>query len=186
MRRLVLVRHAPVRLDPETPPRLWELTDEGRAAAERLARLDVFRGVEALVTSPEPKARATAAPIAVTGGYELRVDHGLREAERGAAPVDDRDGFVAQVDAWYGGTPVPGWEERDVAAARIVGAVARLRDELRGDLVLVSHGTVLSLYLAWLLGRERVDLAEWEAIPLPAFVVVDPVARRLVEPWSGA
>ena len=69
-RRLVLVRHARVRLDPEVPPERWELTDEGRAdGAERLAALFVaFAGVEAVVTSPEPKARATAEPIACRGG----------------------------------------------------------------------------------------------------------------------
>ena len=186
MRRLVLVRHAQVRLDPELPPRSWELTAEGRAAAERLARLPVFAGVEAVVTSPEPKARVTAEPIAKAAGVELRVEQELREAERGPAPVDNRARFIAQVDAWLGGAPVPGWEARDDAAARIVACVARLLEELTGDIALVSHGTVLSLYLAWLRGEDRVALAEWEAIPLPAVAVVDPSARRILEPWRGA
>jgi ribonuclease H / adenosylcobalamin/alpha-ribazole phosphatase len=185
VRRLVLVRHAQVRLDPELPPRLWRLTDEGRRDAQRLARLELIAGVDAVVTSPEPKARETAEPIAAAAGIELRVEPDLREAERGASRVDDRAGFVAQVDAWLGGRPVPGWEAREAAASRIVAAVTRLLDEVPGELVLVSHGTVLSLYLAWLRGQERVDLAEWEAIPLPGLVVVDPVARAIVEPWRG-
>ena len=185
MRRLVLVRHAQVRLDAELPPRLWELTAEGREAAEALARLEPFAGVEALVTSPEPKARATAEPIARAAGVKLRVEPDLREAERGASPVDDRDGFIAQVDAWLGGGPVPGWEERDAAAARIVACIEQLLAESRGDLVLVSHGTVLSLYLAWLRGQERVDLSEWETIPLPAVAVIDPSARAILAPWRG-
>ena len=185
MRRLVLVRHAQVRLDPELPPRLWELTAEGRAAAERLAQLPVFVGVAAVVTSPEPKARATAEPIATAAGVELRVEQDLREAERGPAPVADRARFVAQVDAWLGGAPVPGWESVDAAAARIVACVARLLGELTGDVVLVSHGTVLSLYLAGLRGDERVALTDWEAIPLPAVAVVDPAGRRILEGWRG-
>ena len=185
MRRLVLVRHAQVRIDPELRPGLWELTAEGRADAERLSQLPVFAGVEAIVTSPEPKARATAEPIAKAAGVELRVEQELREAERGPAPVADRARFVAQVDAWLGGAAVPGWESRDAAAARIVACVARLLEALAGDVALVSHGTVLSLYLAWLRGEERVALAEWEAIPLPAVAVVDPAGRRIVEPWRG-
>ena len=185
MRRLVLVRHAQVRLDPELPPRLWELTAEGRTGADRLARLPVFAAIEAVVTSPEPKARATAEPIATTAGVELLVEQDLREAERGASPVDDRARFVAQVDAWLDGAPVPGWEARDAAAARIVACVTRLLHQLSGDVVLVSHGTVLSLYLAWLRGEERVALSEWEAIPLPAVAGVDPAAGRIVEPWRG-
>jgi broad specificity phosphatase PhoE len=181
----VLVRHAQVRLDPELPPRLWELTAEGRTGAERLARLPVFAGVEAAFTSPEPKARATAEPVAKAAGVVLRVEQDLREAERCASLVDDRARFVAQIAAWLDGAPLPGWEARDAAAARIVACVARLLHELSGDVVLVSHGTVLSLYLAWLRGEERVALAEWEAIPLPAVAVVDPVARRIIEPWRG-
>jgi broad specificity phosphatase PhoE len=186
VRRLVLVRHAQVRLEPGVPPERWELTDDGLADAQRLAASPVFAGVEAVATSPEPKARATAEPIAGAAGLELRVERDLREAERGAAPVDDRAAFVARVDAWLGGGPTPGWEELDVASARIVGCVSRLLGESSGDLVVVSHGTVLSLYLAWLRGRERVDLREWEAIPLPAVAVVDPAARTIVAPWRGA
>ena len=185
MPRLVLVRHAQVRLDPELAPERWELTAEGRAAADRLARLDLLAGVEAVVTSPEPKARATAEPIAAAVGVELRVERGLREAERGAAPVDDRAAFVARVDAWLDGTPVPGWEERDAAAERIVACIERLLDGSSGDLAVVSHGTVLSLYLARLRRQERVALTDWEAIPLPAVAVVDPVERRILESWRG-
>jgi len=186
VRRLVLVRHAQVRLDPELPPQRWELTDEGLADAQRLAASPVFGRVEAVVTSPEPKARATAEPIAAAAGVDLQVERDLREAGRGAAPVDDHAAFVARVDAWLGGDPTPGWEERDVAAARIVGSIGRVLDRTSGDLVVVSHGTVLSLYLAWLRGQERVDLREWEATPLPAVAVVDPAARTIVVPWQGA
>ena len=185
MQRLVLVRRAQVRLDAELPPRLWELTAEGRAAAEALARLALFAGAAAVITSPEPKARATAEPIARAAGVELRVEPDLREAERGASPVDDRARFVAQVDGWLSGIPVPGWEERDAAAARIVACIEQLLRSCRGDLVLVSHGTVLSLYLASLRGQARVDLAEWESIALPAVAVVDPAARSILEPWRG-
>ncbi|MCP9485681.1 MAG: phosphoglycerate mutase family protein [Gaiellaceae bacterium MAG52_C11] len=184
MRRLVLVRHAEVRLDAELPPRRWELTDQGRADAERLARLAVFAAVEAVVSSPEPKAHATAEPIAAVAGVELRAERDLWEAERGASPVHDRAAFIARVDAWLGGSPVPCWEERDAASARIVACVSRLVDEVNGDVVVVSHGAVLSLYLAWLRGRERVELRDWEAIPLPAVAVVDPLARRILEPWQ--
>ena len=181
----MLVRHAQVRLEPEVPPRDWELTDEGRAAAERLARLEVFDRAEVVVTSPEPKARATAEPIAAAAGVELRVEPDLREAERDAAAVDDRAAFVARVDAWLRGGEVTGWEERDVASARIVDCISRILDEVSGDVVVVSHGTALSLYLAWLRTHERVDLDEWEAIPLPAVAVVDPATRRIVESWRA-
>ncbi len=155
----------------------------GRAEAEALARLAVFHGVEAVVTSPEPKARATAEPIARVSGLELCVEQDLREAERSAAPVDDRATFVARVDAWLGGSQASGWEERDHAANRIVTCIERLLAEVAGDLALVSHGTVLSLYLAWLRRHERVELAEWEAIPLPGVAVIDPSGRRILEPW---
>jgi broad specificity phosphatase PhoE len=185
VRRLILVRHARVALSSDAPPHEWRLTLEGRADAERLAGAPVLDGVSLVVTSPEPKACATAEPIARRLGAVLREDADLREAERGASSVDDRAAFVARVDGWFGGRRVDGWEARDRAAARIQRCIGRLLDEWSEDLAVVSHGTVLSLYLAALRGQPRVSLEEWRAIPLPAVAVVDPVGRRVVESWTG-
>ena len=56
---------------------------------------------------------------------------------------------------------------------------------VHGDVTVVSHGLVLSLYLARLEGRPRPDVAAWAAIPLPAVAGVDPTAPRVVRPFAA-
>jgi broad specificity phosphatase PhoE len=182
LRRLVLVRHAAVELVEGVPPSEWRLTDEGHADARRLAALPVFGDVALVATSPEGKARGTARPIAAP----IRVEEDLREVERRRTFVVARSAYVDLVDRYFAGGRVEGWEPVADARARIVGCIERLLADTAGDLVVVSHGLVLSLYLADLRGQPRVDLAEWEAIPLPAVAVVGVAARRILAPWRGA
>ena len=47
----------------------------------------------------------------------------------------------------------------------------------------MSHGLVLSHYLADLRGLPAPELAEWRAIPLPGIAVVDLEKRELVQPF---
>jgi broad specificity phosphatase PhoE len=60
----------------------------------------------------------------------------------------------------------PGWERRDEVAARFSAAVEEARtSQTTGDLVVVSHGQAISLYL-----RSRIDIdivSFWRSLLLP-------------------
>jgi broad specificity phosphatase PhoE len=149
---VLFVRHAEVELRLDAPASTWELTAAGRAAAEELAlRLPP---VPLVLTSPEPKAFATAEPIARANGVELAVDEQLREVER-ATNLPSYDEHVAAVGRYLAGEPVDGWEPRDHAARRFRAAVAAV-----DDAVVVTHGTVLALFLG-------LSLEQWQAMRLP-------------------
>jgi broad specificity phosphatase PhoE len=149
---LLFVRHAQVVLRRDVPASTWELSDDGRAAAEELAlRLPAAPRV---VTSPEPKALATAEPIARANGVEVVVDERLREVERWPN-LPSYEEHVAAVARYLAGEPVDGWEPREQADRRFREAVAGL-----DDAVVVTHGTVLALFLG-------LDLASWRAMRLP-------------------
>ena len=163
---IAFVRHAQVELRLDAPASTWVLTDDGRAAAEELAlRLPPLPRV---LTSPEPKAVATAEPIARANGVELVVDERLREVERGAN-LPSYEEHVAAVGRYLAGEPVDGWESREQAERRFREAVA----EVDGDAVVVTHGTVLALFLG-------LDHASWQAMRLPE--VYDGAGRPLVLP----
>jgi broad specificity phosphatase PhoE len=148
----IFVRHAEVQLRPDAPASTWELTDEGRAAAEELA-LRLPR-VPLVLSSPEAKAVGTAGPIARANGVELVVDERLREVER-AGNLPSYEEHVAAVARYLDGEPVDGWEPREQAEARFREAVAGV-----DDAVVVTHGTVLALFLG-------LDHAQWRAMRLP-------------------
>lgn len=172
---LYLVRHAAVELREEVPAPDWQLSAEGRAAAEQLAQAPVWKQLTLIASSPEPKAWATAKPIAAAAGLDLQEEADLREVSRPFAPIN-RTAYVALVQRYLAGEPIPGWEPRDTARARIESCIARLVDRAIGPRAVVSHGLVLSLYLG--LAHE-----EWQRVPLPAVAAVDR-ERRLVRAFG--
>lgn len=169
MRRLVLVRHVPVVRAAGVHARAWPASEEGLRLAAELARSPALAGAALVATSPEPKARATAEPIAASAGAPLRVDERLAEVDRGDQELLPRQEYVALASAYLSGVAV-GWEPAPVARRRFAAAVAELAEQTDGDLVVVAHGLVLSLYLG-------LDPEEWAAMPLPAVAVVDGDSR---------
>jgi probable phosphoglycerate mutase len=169
VRRLLLVRHVPVVPRAALHARTWEPSEEGLRLAGELARAPLFTDAERVAASPEPKARATAGPIAAAAGVPLHVDERLAEVDRGEQELLPPAGYAALASAYLGGVDV-GWEPAPVARRRFAAAVAELADGVAGDLVVVAHGLVLALYLA-------LEPAEWEAMPLPAVCVVEDGVR---------
>jgi 2,3-bisphosphoglycerate-dependent phosphoglycerate mutase len=156
------VRHAAPEIDPARSPARWRLSGAGRAAAAALR--ETVR-VDAVVSSPEPKALETAAAL----DAPLEVDLRLREQDRAGVPFfASRDDFVAAVEAGFArpGDVVLGVESFDAARARFAAAVEAARDGHPGERVaLVSHGTVIALYLARLTGGDAVQL--WRGLAMP-------------------
>lgn len=168
-----LVRHAEVVPRAGIAPAHWPLSPAGEAAARTLATSPRWASLATLISSDEPKAIATARPIADATGLELRVDPALREVDRGELDLVSTAEYHALVAAHFAGQC---WE-RD-PAARITACI----DLLRGPACVVSHGLVLAHYLARLLGREP-DVAAWRGMAQPAVAVVDRDAKTLLAPF---
>jgi probable phosphoglycerate mutase len=160
---LLLVRHAePIRIDPgldapADPP----LTPRGLEQAARLADWLVAEGVDHVVVSPKRRSLETAAPLATALGVDAEVVVDLREYDAEAdeyipvehmrAAKDDR--WFAMIEGrWedYGGEPVSSFR------ARVVPCLERLVARFPGGRVaVVSHGGVINVYLAHVLGIHR-------------------------------
>ena len=109
----------------------------------------------------------------------VRVEPDLREVAREPAPVLGAAEHGNRVRRYLEGEPIAGWERRGHARRRFERCVAGLVAETDGPLAIVSHATVLALYLG-------LTHAEWTAIPLPAVAVADPRTRRLLRPFQTA
>ena len=152
---LWFVRHAAVDLDLARPASTWELTADGRADADAIAAR--LAPVARVLSSPEPKAAATGEPIAARSGVELELDPRLREVWREANLPD----YAAHRDAvrrYLDGEAIAGWEPAADARARFASALEGL-----DDAVVVTHATVLSLFLGY-------DFERWNRIALPDLI----------------
>ncbi|MBS0471005.1 MAG: histidine phosphatase family protein [Proteobacteria bacterium] len=171
MSRIVFVRHARPRIVEGVPSAEWELDAEGRRAAELLAeRLRVYTFPEA-VCSPEPKALATAQPIARKFGIPVVIDEGLSEHQRRTVDIVSREIAERRIAALFDnpGDVVFGEESADACFARFSCAIkSRLPSEK--DLLFVTHGTVLTIFLSRVCGFEPMPF--WHKLGLPSAVVL--------------
>ena len=167
---LILVRHARPRIDPDIPPSKWELCPDGRVAAAALAGKLAAFGPACVVSSTERKAEETARILAEALKVPLEFDAGLGEHKRPSASFGTEQEFqtrIAEIFA-HPHVPAPGGESIEEACERLAAALAR---HTARPLVAVTHGTVLSLYVARLLDLDAHDL--WRNLHTPDAFVFD-------------
>jgi broad specificity phosphatase PhoE len=170
---VVLLRHGAPEIEAGVASIAWRLSDAGRAAARRTAeRLRAF-AVTAIVSSPEPKARETADFVAQASSCPVSELAALREHDRQTAGHLDRETFVRSVANLFEHPDerVFGEETAAQALRRFRDAISEiLRAHPSGDVVVVSHGTVIALFVADLTGENGVGL--WRSMAMPSWFVL--------------
>lgn len=157
---LVLVRHArPVRIEtPRGEPADPELSEEGRAQADRVGRWLGSETIDRLYTSPMRRAVETAAPLAARTSLAPSVEPRVREFDDGAQiyiPLEelkelDKERYRALLESgWYAQL------DPAVFLARVVEAFeAIIAENPGGRTVVVCHGGVINVWAGHLLGIE--------------------------------
>ncbi len=177
------MRHSLPELVTGVPASQWHLSAEGRRRCETLgARLAAY-GLTTVVSSEEPKAAETGQIVARILDIPFETAPGLHEHERGVVQsLGSREEFQAQVARSFEHPDelVLGYETADEAHARFAAAVARvLEQHPTGNPAIVSHGTVMTLFIARAAGLDPVPF--WKRLGLPAFVVLSLPGLHLLE-----
>jgi broad specificity phosphatase PhoE len=165
---VLLVRHSVPEVDRSIPAAEWRLSAEGRARCDALAERVAANDPELVLSSTEPKALETAELLASWLGLEVRESADLREQERRTVGWLERDELEAAIRRLFSEPDqvVFGEESAAAALARFSRAVEGLGD----GAVVVSHGTVISLYVAAQTGQDAFVL--WKGLELPDLLVV--------------
>jgi broad specificity phosphatase PhoE len=178
---LVLVKHGSPVLDPDVPAREWVLSPRGEAEAARLAdRLREHLPFR-LVSSSEPKALRTAEIVASALSTQTRRVADLGEIDRPAMPIMTRD-MHREVNAGIFSHPdqaVIGTESAQAALRRFsAGIEAQLEHSPAENLVAVTHGTVISLFVA---AHNPIDaFTFWSRLECASFVTVEVPSFRML------
>jgi probable phosphoglycerate mutase len=160
---LVLVRHAqPVRINEGEVEDAADpgLSEHGHTQARRLADWLAPETPDAVVTSPLRRARETAAPLAETLGLRAEVDAGITEYDATAGvyiPIEDLR--AAKDERWFatieGRWADAGGVDPAVFQRQVVPAMHALVERFAGRrVVVVTHGGVLNVFLAYVLRTE--------------------------------
>ena len=184
MKLLYLIRHASPQIQPDVPARDWRLSERGIEEARELAAVAAGWALAAVYTSAEPKAQSTALLIAeasgvatgvVDGFEELRFDEWIGNADRFSEAVR---AILERPDE-----PVRGAETAAAAAARFAAGI-RIVEQGALPAAVVSHGRVLTAYLAQAL---RLDdpFALWRSMPMPGWACIDLDGPKLISGFQG-
>jgi broad specificity phosphatase PhoE len=165
---VLLVRHSVPEVDRSIPAAEWRLSAEGRARCDALAKQLSTHDPELVVSSTEPKALETAELLAWRLGLDVRESAELREQERRTVGWLERDELEAAVLRVFAEPDQVVFGEESAASAleRFTRAVEGLGDRA----IVVSHGTVISLYVAARTGQDAFAL--WKGLELPDLLVV--------------
>jgi len=189
---LLLVRHARPLLRAGQPASRWTIDPQALPEVAALARalVTVLPAVSdatvagTVMSSHEPKAVATARELARVWGRSFSLASDVEEHHRGPLPLVDAVTWRAAVGRLFANpeTLVFGEEtgaeahRRFTAGVDTVLAAAASRGE--GLCTVVSHGTVITLYLA---AANQLDSSEfWASLALPEALLVRSRDRRLV------
>ena len=173
MRSLVLVKHSMPEGELDRPASAWRLGEIGRRRSELLATQLCGFNPSVVWCSKEPKAVETAEIVAGVFGIPVRIADGLEEHHRSAGlffPTQEE--FEAAVERFFCKPDqlVLGTETAEQALGRITASIDTVIEAEQTDTVVITHGTVMTLYLASIAGVRRMSL--WSRLGLPSFVVL--------------
>lgn len=179
---LILVKHSQPEIVEVLSAHEWNLSESGRSRAALLTdELKPYQP-EVLVSSVEPKARQTAEILGESLNLKVQIAEGLHEHNRHGIPFYSHDEFQSIVRKFFEKPDILifGNETADQALVRFRAAVeVVMKTCIDKRIAIVSHGTVISLFVSWVTGGDGYSL--WEALGLPSFVVLDLQNKRLLE-----
>jgi len=150
LRTLHIVRHASVTIEPEIPSADWRLTGSAEHVVRRLASQYIKTTPTRVVSSRQSKAVETAQIIAASLGVGVEIRAGLEEhhRENEAFIVGDIE-FRARLKRFFDHPDelVFGSETANQALERFERAISALMADGHREEVVVTHGTVMSLFL---------------------------------------
>jgi broad specificity phosphatase PhoE len=174
MRKLILVKHAQPVVRPEVPAAQWGLSDEGRRKCEALAQRLATHEPAMIVTSEEPKAIETGQIVGRGLGLPVESAAGLHEHDRSNVPHMPSREFLSFMALFFQRPDelVLGTESAADAKSRFSAAVDRVMERhAQQNVAIVTHGTVLSLYIAEM--TREPSFALWRKMQLPSYAVIE-------------
>ena len=183
MPKLILVKHAAPQVVPGVSPEKWTLSPRGRESCPVLAEKLRPYELGVIVSSTEAKAVETARLVSV----ELKVHHeaaaDLHEHDRSNVPHLRSGEFISMVELFFRRPDelVLGKETAQLAEQRFANAVQTIiKTHAKVETIgIVSHGTVIALFLARCATRAPFQI--WREMGLPSFVVLDRSTNQVIE-----
>ena len=181
--KLILMRHSLPDINPELPSHHWKLSDEGQRRCEPLAESLAKYHLDKIFTSIEPKANETGQILSQLLNRPFQIADGLHEHERDNVEFfKSTRGFEAVIAEFFArpNELVFGRETADQAHQRFSTAIDALTERHKdNDLAVVTHGTVMTLFVSRITGVKPFTF--WQCLDLPSFAALTLPNLELIE-----
>ena len=164
---LYLLRHAETKVDFSTPVRDWPITVNGTEQARALAKSKAFSAIDGIIHSSEGKARQTAEVFAEGLDVQMYQISGLDELYREHEGILTNEEYRDRVRRTLidPDRAVPGWESGTSALDRFEDSVKKIDIMFhQKNVLIISHGIVLTLYFCKLKGFESIAFERWSQL----------------------
>lgn len=173
MRKLILIKHSSPQVTPGVPPSQWPLSERGRELCTPVAEKVAAYAPSVIVASEEIKASETGQRIADRLNVQIETAPGLQEHDRDNVPHLRSAEFISLMELAFRKPDdlVLGRETANQSERRFAGAIeAVLAKHPTGNIAVVSHGTVIALFVAKHSGQKPFEL--WRKLGLPSLVAM--------------
>jgi broad specificity phosphatase PhoE len=157
VKTITFITHPDVVVDPAVPVPRWPLSERGKDRMRQMLAHPWVSSIGSVYCSTEQKAIDGAAILAAHLSLDYVIVEALGENDRSSTGYLLRDEFMATAALFFArpDESVRGWETARDAQRRIVDAVDTIveNDDSAGNVAIVSHGGVATLYLCHLKGR---------------------------------
>jgi broad specificity phosphatase PhoE len=187
-KRVYLITHPDVVVDPNVPVPRWPLSARGLERMRMFLTHPFVPQIGSVYCSTEQKAIDAAAVLAAHCGVDYETVEALGENDRSSTGYLPAAEFQATADLFFAQPEhsVRGWETAAAAQRRIAGAVEAIlaRDTRHADVALVSHGGVAALFLCHLKRTSISRAAEQPGTSGGNYYAFDAATRSLLHGWK--
>ncbi len=173
--KLIFLRHAETQKNPNLNAELWILSEIGANQALKISTLSIFDSVDVMYVSEEIKTTLTVEPLARKLEKNITMLANFNEVKRGDKFLTKEEFELEKVrqlsDLDYHAFDGESCNEALIRFKRGVGQVMQLH---KGRTILiVTHGTVLNLHFADLLGTQNQLPERWRKTSFCAYGIIE-------------
>ncbi|MDD5700008.1 MAG: phosphoglycerate mutase family protein [Candidatus Nanoarchaeia archaeon] len=172
---LIFIRHAKTKVDKEIPIENWILTDEGDKQAEQIANSGKFDNAGILISSDENKAYLTIKPLADKLKKKIIQIKELGEIKRPNSEKISHEKYEEMKRKIFSDLDYTEmeWETANHALNRFKNAVEKIdRDYDNKKILICAHGTIMTLYFAYLLNKLDDLMKRWKSLEFGGYGIV--------------
>jgi len=173
--KIIFLRHAETQKDPTVNATLWGLSEKGKSQSEEISANQIMNEVSVIFCSEEKKTSLTAEPLAKKLSKNIKQSVYFDEVKRGDKFLTKEEFEIEKIkqleDLSY--KAFDGESGLDALARFKRGINAVISENIGKTILVVTHGTVLNIYFADLLGVQAKLAERWSKTDFCALGVVE-------------